>query len=569
MSIHVSRRAFLGSMASMAAMAADRPPNLVLILTDDQGWWDLGANGNRQIRTPNVDRLASEGVRFTHFYCSPVCSPTRAALMTGRHYQRTGAIDTFCGRDTLDRSERTLAEILKARGYRTACVGKWHLGRYMRYHPNERGFDEYFGFWQYGFMNYYEDSMELWDNKQRVEATGYVTDVLTDRALRFMSSGSSQPYFLYLTYNAPHAPYLVPDKYIEPYLKAGLPLQQARIYGMVTCIDDNVGQLLKQVDDNTVVIFMSDNGGVSSFQKLGLRANKGTAYEGGIRVPFIARWPGRFPSGAVVDAPAQHVDVLPTVCDLTGATPPKDRKLDGYSILPLLKKGGGVSPHPYIYSQWNRVRPVLDTIPGNRELRASWSIRDRDGWKLHSSGELFDLRQDPGEQTNLADKEPARARELRAEFERWFRDVTDRRYERVPIEVGRPDENPVEIDVTWGDPTGKVFPQYRAYNRDTIDRWSDPGDFVRWKVDVVAPGSYELILSYGCEPSSAGSRTQFSIGAASVEHTFTATPGRMVFATRTAGVMKLGAGAATFEVKPLEIKGSELAAIHKIWLRRV
>jgi arylsulfatase A len=575
----VSRRQWLAGLAGTlgprpGAAQQNRPPNIILILTDDQGWWDIGANGNPHVKTPNIDRLAKEGVRFTHFYCSPVCTPTRAAILTGRHYQRTGAIDTYRGRDTLDLSEVTLGQALRDNGYRTACVGKWHLGRYMRYHPNHRGFDEYFGFWQYGFMNIYDDSPELWDNKKPVAVEGYITDVLTTRAVHFIKSAKERPFFLYLTYNAPHSPYLVPDKYIDPYLKAGLPLREARIYGMLTSIDENVGRVVASVDaaglaDNTVVIYMSDNGGVSNFHKCGLRGNKGSCFEGGTRVPFIARWPRRFPAGAVVEAPAQHIDLYPTLCELTGTSLPGGPARDGTSIVPLLSAGGGESPHKYIYSQWNRLKPVLETVPGNEELRASWSIRDRDGMKLHSSGHLFDLRVDPGEQTNVAPKQPEKANELRREFERWFADVTSRNYSRVPIEIGRADENPVEIDVTWGDPSGKVRPQYRNYNRDTIENWVDMNDTVQWKVDVVAPGEYELILVYGCEPGQGGSRARFQIGEASIEYTFTDTPGRMVFARRAAGRLRLARGSATLVVKPTHIAGKELAAIHKIWLRRI
>lgn len=563
-----------GVPAALAAAQQTRAPNVILILTDDQGWWDAGVYGNSQIRTPNIDRLAREGVRFTHFYCSPVCSPTRAALMTGRHYQRTGAVDTYCGRDTLDPAEVTLGQLLRDSGYRTACIGKWHLGRYMRYHPNHRGFDEFFGFWQYGFINGYEDSSELWDNKTPVEAEGYVTDVLTDRAIRFIEASQSNPFFLYLAYNAPHSPFQVPDQYIEPYLKAGLPLREARIYGMLTCVDANVGRVVGTVDSaglakSTLIIYMSDNGGVSTFYKGGLRGNKGTCYEGGVRVPFIARWPGQIRAGATVDAPVQHIDILPTICEFTKTSLPAGHKIDGASLSQLLRAGAGESPHKYIYSQWNRGRPVFESVRGSDELKASWSIRDREGFKLHSSGEMFDLRADPGERTNVAPRHPEKAAEMRREFERWFYEVTDRKYERVRIEIGRADENPVEIDLTWGDPIGKVRPQYRNYNRDTIDDWTEAIDTVSWKVDVVNSGDYELILSYGCDPGQGGSRARFELGDAALEYTFTDTPGRMVFATRSAGKMRLTRGPGTLEIEPVQIVGKELAAIHKIWLRRI
>ena len=568
----MTRRGFLGATAAILANKANAAPkpNFVFILTDDQGWFELGANGNPHIETPNLDRLAGEGVRFTHFYASPVCSPTRASLMTGRHYQRTGAVDTFLGRDTLDSRETTMGEIFQKAGYHTGCVGKWHLGRYMKYHPNNRGFDEYFGFWQYGFMNRYDDSDELFDNKTPVEVTGYITDVLTDRAIQFVRQNDKLPYFLYLPLNAPHAPNLVPDRYLERYLKKNIPLEDARIYGMLTCVDENIGRLLKVIDrENTVVIFMGDNGGVSRFFKAGLRGNKGSAYEGGVRVPFLVRWPGKFPPGTVVDAMAQHIDLLPTLCEL--AEIPVPPQLDGKCIAPLLRAGQGKSPHEFVYNQWNRGHPVLTTVAGDPELKANWSVRNARGDKLHSSGELFNLVKDPGETTNLAALQPEIASALHHEFERFHADVTQGRdFKRVPIEVGRADENPVEIDLTWGDPVGvKVHPKYLHYNRDTIEDWSEPGDWMRWKIDVVEAGEYEAILSYGCDPGQQGSVVRVQVGAARTDHKVQATPGRTIFRPLSAGFLKLNKGPASLEIKPVSIAAKELMVIHRIWLRRI
>lgn len=586
----MNRRRFLGSAAAGAAAPAIQRgparsrPNVILILSDDQGWFDVGVNGNPHIETPVLDRIANEGVRFTRFYCSPVCTPTRASLMTGRHYQRTGAIDTYMGRDTMSASEITLGQVFQSQGYRTGLVGKWHLGRYMKYHPNERGFDEFFGFWQYGFINRYDDSDELFHNKRPVITTGYVTDVFTDQAIAFVERNRSNPFFLYLAYNVCHSPYLVPDRYIERYLKKGLPLAEARIYGMITSMDENIGRLLQAVEGagiagNTVILFMTDNGGVSRYFKAGLRGNKGSVYEGGIRAPFFVRWPGEFPRGAVVPAPAQHIDVFPTLCELIGAPLPSGRKLDGTSILPLIRNGGGESPHDYLFHQWNRVRPLLDPAPepaaaappDRKAFRPNWAVHSRRGFKLISTGELFDLEKDPGEKNDIAKQHPEIVRELRAQFEKFFADVTGGQdYRRVPIEVGREDENPVEIDLAWGEPVGKkVRPTFRHYNRDTIDHWSEVTDSVRWGIDVVRPGRYEVTLVYGCAPADGGSRYRVTVGESRIEGTVQATAGREVFRPFVAGRFDLAGGPAVFEMKPLAIKGRELMALHKIWLRRI
>jgi arylsulfatase A-like enzyme len=574
----LNRRQFLAPVlaapfAPQLTGAAERPPNVILILTDDQGWYEIGVNGNTDIHTPVMDRLASEGVRFTHFHASPVCSPTRSSLMTGRHYQRTGAVDTYLGRDTLHSDEVTLGQVLQHQGYRTACIGKWHLGRYMKYHPQNRGFDEFFGFWQYGFINRYDDSDELWSGKERVQTRGYVTDVLTDRALSFIEQNQRNPFFLYLPYNAPHVPHLVPDPFIAKYLKQGLPLAEARIYGMIESLDTNIGRVLGKVEnlglrDNTVVMFMSDNGGVGRFNKAGMRGFKGSCYEGGVRVPFFARWPGKFPSGAVTSAMAQHIDVLPTICDLTGAPSP-NRPLDGKSLAPLLRAGKGDSPHDFLFHQWNRGHPVLTTVPGDPELQASWAVRDARGRKLMSTGELFDLSEDSGEAHNIAARDPETARALHRKMEEWFVDVTKgQRYARVPIEVGRADENPVEIDLTWGEPTGKrVRPLYRSYNLDIIDQWDTPGDAVTWVLEVVQAGLYEVTLNYGCRATDGG-RMKIEAGGSVLKHETQPTAGREVFRPLTCGELQLSRGPVKLVVTAETVRGQEIMALHKIWLRR-
>lgn len=540
-------------------------PNIVHILTDDQGWPDLSLHGNPVLQTPVLDRLGREGTRLTRFYASPVCTPTRAALMTGRYPQRTGAIDTYMGRDTLDPAEQTLPELLGRAGYRSGLVGKWHLGRYARYHPTRRGFDQFFGFWQYGFINRYFDSEELWEGRTPVTTFGYVTDVLTDRAIRFVRESRGRPFYLYLAYNAPHAPYLCPDPLVAKYLARGCRLQDAQIYGMVENLDTNVGRLLGELDrlglrDDTLVVFMTDNGHVSGHYTP-LRGRKGTVFEGGIRVPFFARWPGRIPAGRTLDTPAQHVDLFPTFLDAAGVGERPRNPVDGRSLLPLLT-GTGPAPEPrYLYHQWSRVRPRDDQ---------NWAIHDRaEGgrWKL-ANGLLFDLAADPAEQKDLAAAHPERAAALRAEFLRWFREVTaGRDYRRVPIEIGHADENPVEIDLTWGEAVGsKVQPRYRNYNRDYVADWSVPGEGIRWEVDVLREGAYEVELTYGCEPEDAGGRFELVLGRARLEGKIEPGGSRDVWLVRNAGRIRLPRGRGTLTIRALTVPGRELMTLHKLRL---
>ena len=581
-------------------LPAQDKPNVVLIVTDDQGWWDVGAYGNKSIETPAMDQLAREGVRFTHFYASPVCAPTRASLMTGRYYQRTGVFDTYQGRFNLHMNEVTLGDVFQNQGYRTALVGKWHLGQYMKYHPNNRGFDEFFGPWPYEGLHRYLDPDGLYWNSHPVRTTGYITDVLNNQAISFIERNRDKPFFLYLAHNAPHSPFRVPDRYSEKYLKKGLPLREAHIYGMITSLDENLARLLKTIDqagirENTVVIFMSDNGGVSRNFRAGLHGQKGTVYEGGIRVPFIARWPGKFPAGATVRAMVQHIDLFPTLCKLIRAPLPTGREIDGKNILSLLLDGGGKSPHEYIFHQWNRVQPLLSApspelvatlgLEDQGGFWPNWAVRNARGYKLVrylQSGwgnldaqpnlQLFDLTNDPGETNDIAVEHPRIVRELQNEFEKWFADVTrgqDYSF-RVPIEVGRRDENPVPIEITWGEAIGKnVNPTYHDDIGDTVDDWSEVEDAVRWKLDVVRSGLYKVILSYGCRRGDAGSKILLTVGNSKIQHTVHETAGRNVFQRLEIGTLKLAKGPAILEIKPVSIVGQEVMALHRIWLKRL
>ncbi len=582
--------------ANSPSRAASGKPNIVLILTDDQGYWDMGSYGNPTIETPVMDQLARDGVRLTHFYCSPLCTPSRSSLLTGRHYHRTGAFDTDGGYCAMHLDEVTVADVLQAQGYRTGLVGKWHLGFYMKYHPNARGFQDFFGFWRDGMMHrYFDPDQELYFNKELVEASGYCTDIFTDQAIDFIERNREQPFFLYLAYNASHHPYEVPDRYLQKYLRKGLELDyDARIYGTIDCIDENLGRLLKAIDDyglrkRTIVIFLSDNGGMSRHFTAGLRATKSTVYEGGIRVPFLARWPGKFPAGATVDAMAQHIDVLPTLCEITGAPLPAGRKIDGKSILPLLTHGGGESPHRYTYHQLTRVAPAL-VVPSPEQAALCryedqgpwphWAIRDAAGHKVVARTvgnppalqfELYDLSTDPGEAHDLASQFPDRVRELREEFAKWFAEVTaGQDFQPPPIQVGREDENPVSLDLNYRNATSqKLRVSTRHFNRNVIDNCSQTGDSITWPIEVVRSGRYAVTLSYGCGRGDAGGKLLVRVANSEFQCATQPTSGRNVYRTFEVGTLNLVEGNAAFEIKAVSIPGRELFALHRIWLKRV
>lgn len=559
-------------------------PNILFILTDDQGWWDLGLRGNDDIDTPTLDRLAADGVDFTRFYAAPVCSPTRAGLMTGRYYLRTGLYNTRFGGDSLGLNEVTVAELLKQSGYRTALLGKWHLGRYAPYQPQQRGFDEFLGHY-HGHIERYDYPDQLVHNGRPVEARGYVTDLFTDAAIEFIETSGQQPWFCYLSYNAPHSPYVASashdgqprgDALIEKYLARGVPLTDARIYAMIELIDQNVARLLARLDelelaDNTVVCFMTDNGGVSRHFKAGLKSNKGSIYEGGVRVPLLVRWPGHFPAGGKIEAQCSHIDLLPTFCELAGAELPDDRPIDGKSLLPLLRAGRGEQHHEYVYHTWDRYFPN----PENR-----WAISDG-RWKLacqvgqgqqanERDWRLYDLAADPGEERNVSKQHPEVVSRLRAEFLRWFNDVTDGvEYKPVPIPIGHATEPLVEIQPSWatwqGDNIEYVF---RGYDWDTIEGWREPGEHAQWQLDVRRSGTYEVLLSYGRSAGDGGT-LRLTAGDQSLDCDPPPTPTADVFRRVRVGKVHLREGAAVLSAEVVDCEGDELMRLNRIFLRRV
>ena len=299
---------FVGLVICVVANAHQKP-NIVLILTDDQGWGDLSLNGNTNISTPNIDRLAQEGVVFDHFYVCPVCSPTRAELLTGRYHVRGGVYSTSAGGERLDLDEVTLADIFKQAGYKTAAYGKWHNGMQAPYHPNSRGFDEFYGFCSGHWGDYFSPMLE--HNGKIVKGNGFIIDDLTDKGIAFMEANQDKPFLLYMPYNTPHSPMQAPEEYWQRFRHKKLQMRHRdaekedvnftrAALAMVENIDYNVGRLVEKseelgIQDNTIFIFLSDNGPNSSRWNGGMKGQKGSTDEGGVRSPMIMNWPGVIP----------------------------------------------------------------------------------------------------------------------------------------------------------------------------------------------------------------------------------------------------------------------------------
>ena len=517
-----------------------RRPNIVIVMTDDQGYGDLGATGNTVLRTPNIDWLAANGRLHEDFYVHPVCAPTRAALMTGRHPQRTGAIDTYIGRAMMDPEEVTLAEVLRDAGYATGLFGKWHLGDCYPMRPQDQGFEEVLmhrgggigqpsdpegGEGKYTDPVLFHTPSSSTDHEAvRVEPEGYCTDIYFDAAFDFMRarSAAGEPFFTYIATNAPHGPFhdtpdelrasyeamdLSPDVFPRKEWHAPLPAESnsrrmAQIFAMIENVDDNVGRLVDELRalgelDETLLLFLVDNGPNGRRYVAGLRGMKGSVYEGGVRSPLIAHWPGHVEPGRISGPTGMHLDLYPTILDACAVPAPEGVALDGESLLPELigtpRSGGGERDI------------VVQAHRGDEPVAYHHCFLRRGRWKLVSHTgfhgeresvpepplELFDLESDPAEQRDLASEHPELVEELRGAYERWFADVTANRqrgYEPPPIQLGRP--APREVCLTRQD-WRRSGSEGTSWGRDSQGAWS---------VNVNEPGPYEVRLRFPDRP---------------------------------------------------------------------
>jgi len=482
----------------VSAESAKKPPNVVLVMTDDQGYGDLGCHGNPIIRTPNIDRLYGQSVHLTDFHVSPTCSPTRAALMTGRYCNRTGVWHTIMGRSLLRRDEKTMANVFAAGGYRTAIFGKWHLGDNYPFRPQDRGFQEVLvhgggGVGQtpdYWGNDYFDDTYR--HNGQPEKFTGYCTDVWFDGALRFIEANKDRPFFCYIPTNAPHGPFNVAEKYSAPYRDKNVP--SAAFYGMIENIDENMGRLMAKlksldIEDNTILIFMTDNGtaaGVATNRQgevtkgtgAGMRGRKGSEYDGGHRVPCFIRWPAGGLEGARdVGRLTAHMDILPTLIEMCGLDKPAGVTFDGDSLVPLLNGQAGTWPERTLVVDSQRVE-------NPEKWRQSAVMTDR--WRLINGKELYDMTADPGQKEDVAGDHPPVVDKLRAAYEDWWTDTSARFGEYCEIVIGSDEENPARL--TCHDWHTREIP----WNQRQIRAGLEANGF--WAVEIERDGTYEFAL---------------------------------------------------------------------------
>lgn len=507
------------------ADGAEAPPNVLLIMTDDQGYGDLSLHGNPHLHTPHTDRLGEQGVRFERFYVNSFCAPTRAALLTGRWPLRTGCHGVTHNREAMRPDEVTIAEALRAVGYRTSCIGKWHNGEQFPYTPPGQGFDEFLGFNNGHINNYFNAT--LLRGIEPVETTGYITDVLTDEAIRFISAEKDKPFFCYLSYNAPHSPFQVPDNYYDKFRDQGLDEKVSAFYGMCENLDDNLGRLLDRLvangqRENTIVLFLTDNGGTAGVRlfNAGMRGGKTSLHEGGTRVPLFIHWPAANWTPHVVQPLTSHIDLFPTLLDLCGVALPPGPPLDGRSLRPLLEQTEATDwPERILFthnpiSETNRYPGAVRTeryrlvreIP--RPLGGSSAV-DKDDQA--EPWQLFDMRADPGEKQNLAKKHPEIVQQLSALYEEWMDDISQAGLRRFPLPIGFDEENPVDLKApqAYFDAPLK-FASGPGFANDWLTNWTKTEARIWFEVDVQVSGEYELELAYACPADSAGSILRIS-----------------------------------------------------------
>ncbi len=489
-------------------MTTTQRPNVILVMTDDQGYADLGCTGNPWIQTPNIDAFHDQAVRLSDFHVSPLCTPTRGALMSGRRPVRNGAWATCWGRSILGKNEVTMADVFAANGYRTGMFGKWHLGDNYPYRPQDRGFQKVVAhkgggvgqtpdFWG---NNYFDDTYFRSDdaaNDKPVEYEGYCTDIWFDEAMDFIeetqASDSDQPFFTYLVTNAPHSPYLVAERYTQLY--ADNPdIPEPAFYGMITNIDENFGRLRAKLDelgiaDNTILIFMTDNGSsggcelneqgfVTRGYNAGLRGMKASYYDGGHRAPFFVRWPGGgLDSATDINEMTLHIDLLPTFIDLCGLEPPADVPFDGESLAPLLRGEAEALPD----DRTHFIQYRQDTTPPEKWTNAVMTRR----WRLIHGAKLYDIQADPGQRHDVADAFPEVVDRLRQAHENWWAEIEPGLAAYRPISLGNDAENPTKLDAM------DVMGDVAWHQTHIIQAQQSTG---RWTVDVEQPGRYRFAL---------------------------------------------------------------------------
>ncbi len=560
-------------------------PNIVIFLADDSGWGDYSVNGNSNLRTPNIDSIARAGAVLDRFYVCAVCAPTRAEFLTGRYHLRSGVRGVSTGLERLNLDEKTIADALKAAGYATGAFGKWHNGSQWPYHPNARGFGEYYGFTSGHWGEYFDAPLE--HNGQPVRGKGFVADDFTGHAIAFIEKHKAKPFFCYVPFNTPHSPWAVPTEFwqrfkVNPIALRAKPgdaedLDQTRCaLAMMENLDWNIGRVLKRLDElklaeNTIVIYFSDNGPNSWRWNGGMKGRKGSTDEGGVRSACFIRWPGGgIQAGTVVSKITGAIDLLPTLCAMTGVKRVGDKPLDGRDVSPLLRGKAEDWPDRLIISSWaNKV-----------------SARTQQ-YRLDSAGALFDMAADPGQKHNIAQVKPDITAKMRGAITDWQKDVTGGVVQNVadllrPFPVGYAEFPMTPLPARDGVPHGAIKRSAPAPNSSYFVNWKTTDDKMTWDIAVNTTGDYDVTILYTAADAGAkielgfnGSKLAGKVAPAwnpplyANQDTIARPPAESQmkeFRPLQLGTMRLGKGRGLLTLQALEIPGASVMDVRQVTL---
>ena len=562
-------------------------PNVLIILTDDQGWGDLGIHGNTNLSTPHLDSLAKEGASFENFYVCQVCAPTRAEFLTGRYHPRTGVSGVSRGEERLNADETTLADVFKSAGYATGAFGKWHNGTQAPLHPNDRGFDEYYGFTSGHWGHYFSPPLD--HNGQLVRGKGFVVDDFTNHAIEFIKANRSQPFFCYVPLNTPHSPMMVSDEFydkfetLEPSMqhrdpqKEDLMMTRAAL-AMVENIDWNVGRLLETLErlslsDETIVIYFSDNGPNSYRWNGGMKGKKGSIDEGGLRSPLFVRWPPRIRAGLEIDRISGAIDLLPTVMEMAGVRQELLKPVDGRSLVPLFENPSGTWKPRELFS----VRRGLVSVRNQR-------------FRLDSQGQLFDIESDRGQKRDVSKTHPdiaARLDGLAKKHSKEMQSAFEKNLVR-PFTVGYAESTllPARDAIEHGTIRRNVKPPNNSF----FTNWTSTDDSITWDVEIVNDADYEVVVRYTCAAGDEGVTMKLTRELDGKPAQHTSAPVRQVFdpplydkskervkashyfvkdfRPMALGTLRLPAGKCLLRLTAEDMPGSQAIDVHSIQLIR-
>ncbi len=557
-------------------------PNVIIILADDQGWGDLSLHGNPDISTPNIDAISLEGASFDRFYVQPVCSPTRAELLTGRYHVRTGVSSTSAGGERIDQDETLISEIFQASGYRTGCFGKWHSGSQHPYHPNSRGFQEYYGFTSGHWGHYFDPPLD--HNGKDVQGKGYLPDDLTDRAIDFIGEGA-EPFFVFMAYNTPHSPMQVPDRWwqkfehkiIETAPHDSISQNHARAaLAMVENLDWNVGRLTdylraNDLEENTIVIYMTDNGPNGIRWNGGMKGRKGSTDEGGVRSPLFIKWHNRIAKGLLIPNISAAIDMAPTLIDLCAIKPKDKIEWDGQSLKPLLFQD----------SKTQEVRTIIHYWKGKV------SVRNQD-YKLDHEEALFNMIEDPNQLQDVQHQSPVVLQELINIKENWKSNVLQELpdSDNRPFPIGYSNKHHDYLPAGDGIPHGNIQRSNRYPNDSYFYNWISRGDSITWDTEILTSGTYEFALHYTCPPDQIGSTINLNIGDQQMSYQITETHDPPLvganedrvqriesyikeFKKVTIGKLKLEKGRQQLVLKASQVKNESVMDINRISVQRL